>query len=224
MPTLLAFGDQLLQGASLTILIAAASMLAGCLVGLVGAAMKLSGRQPLVGIAEAYTTVIRGLPDLLVIFIFYFGGMTALGKLFGHYVDVDPFAAGACALAIIFGAYATEIFRGAIIAVPKGQREGAQSLGLSKAVMFMLVVLPQAARHALPALGNLSIVLLKETSLVSVIGLEELMRKSSLAAGATKEPFTFYAAAAVLYLCMTGTMTLALHAAERRARRGAREA
>lgn len=220
MNTLFAYGNQLLVGLGVTIALAAASILVGCLLGGIGAWMKLSGGRLLGLVANVHTNLIRGLPDLLLVFIIYFGGTAALGSLFGHYVEVSPFGAGVAALAIVFGGYATETLRGAVLAVSDGQREGGFSLGLSRRQTFWLIIFPQAARHALPGLGNLSIVLLKETSLVSVVGLEELMRKSAIAAGATREPFTFYAAAAVLYLCVTGLMTLGLHRAEARAARG----
>jgi putative lysine/arginine/ornithine/histidine/octopine transport system permease protein len=220
MSTLYAFGNQLLQGAALTLTIAMVSALLGCILGLVGAVMKLSGRGGLIVLAETYTTLIRGVPDLLMIFIIYFGGTVLLTKLLGRYVDIDPFTAGSTALALVFGGYATEIFRGAILAVPEGQSEGAKAVGLRSGAIFFLVVLPQAARFALPPLGNLSIVMLKQTSLVSVVGLEELMRKATIAAGATGEPFIFFAAAAFIYLVMTSALTWGLHVADARARRG----
>jgi His/Glu/Gln/Arg/opine family amino acid ABC transporter permease subunit len=197
-----------------------ASLLLGLAIGLAGAAAKLYGPRWLRALANTYTTVVRGVPDLLIIFIAYFGGTVALSKLFGRYVEVDALQAGIASLAFIAGAYATEIVRGAILSVPAGQFEGARSLGLSSRKAFLLVVLPQAWRYALPALGNQSVVLLKQTSLVSVVGLEELMRKAAIAAGATREPFTFYLAAAVIYLTFTGSLTLVLRLAQSRADRG----
>jgi ABC-type arginine transport system permease subunit len=135
-------------------------------------------------------------------------------------IDVDPFAAGSVALGVIFGAYATEIFRGAILAVPKGQVEAAEALGLSQSRVYSKVILPQAWRLALPPYGNQLVVLLKQTSLVSVVGLEEVMRKANIAAGATNQPFTFYLAAAIIYLTMTGTLSAILFFWERSAARG----
>lgn len=220
MNALLSYGNQLLIGLSITIALAAVSILVGCLLGGIGAWMKLSGGRLLRVAVGAYTNLIRGLPDLLLVLIIYFGGTAALGSLFGRYVEVSPFVAGVVALGIVFGGYATETMRAAVLAVSDGQREAGISLGLSRRQAFWLVQFPQAVRHALPGLGNLSIVLLKETSLVSVVGLEELMRKSAIAAGATREPFVFYAAAAALYLCVTGLMTLGLNKAEARAARG----
>ena len=132
--------------------------------------------------------------------------MTALSKIFGKYVEVSAFAAGVISLGFMFGAYATEIFRGAVLAVPKGQIDAARAIGLGDFGVFFLVVLPQAWRYSLPALGNQSVALLKQTSLISVIGLEELMRKSAIGAGATRDPFTFYLAAAMIYLILSWTL------------------
>jgi polar amino acid transport system permease protein/octopine/nopaline transport system permease protein len=213
------FGDQLAQGAVTTVAVAAASLVVGVPLGIGGAAVKLyGGRLPRL-LAETYTTVIRGVPDLLIIFVLYFGGTVTLSKLFGRYVELSAFASGVAALGIVFGAYATEIFRGAIRSVPQGQVEAANALGIAPSRVFMLVVLPQAWRLALPALGNQWVILLKQTSLVSIVGLDELMRKSAVAAGATREPFTIYLAAAAIYLTLTLISTLVLEYGERRANR-----
>jgi polar amino acid transport system permease protein len=176
-------------------------------------------------VAATYTTVVRGLPELLVVLIIYFGSSRLLGAAaagFGHdgFVELSPFAAGVAALGLTFGAYATEIFRGAILAIPKGQVEAAHAFGMGRLLTFRRIVLPQLWRIALPGLGNLFLVLLKDTSLVSVIGLEELMRKAQIATGFTREPFTFYLAAASLYLLMTVVAMAVLHRAERAAGRG----
>lgn len=218
--TVEAFLPQLLRGATTTLAIAAASVVAGTLVGLCVALLKLGPFKPGRVIAEAYTTVVRGVPDLLVIFIIYFGGTVTLTALFGSYVEVNPFTAGTVALSIVFGAYAAEIFRGGILAVPRGQIDAARALGLSPRAAFLTVTLPQAWRLALPAYGNQSLILLKQTSLVSVVGLEELMRKGVIAVGATNQPFTFYAAVGIIYLMLTGVLTLVLRGLEIRAARG----
>ena len=211
---------QLLQGALVTLSVALLAIATGAIFGLLGAAAKLSGRRPAAMAAEAYTAVIRGTPDLIIILIVFFGGTIALSKLFNRPVDVSEFAAGAFSLAFVFGAYATEIFRSAIAAVPPGQVEAGRALSLSRFVIFLRIVLPQAWRLALPAFGNQSIILLKQTSLISVVGLEELMRSASIAAGATREPFKWYCAAACMYLVMTAVATLALRLAEKRANAG----
>lgn len=223
------FADQLLLGALTTLRLALGALVVGLGLGLIGAVAKLAASPLPRWIADIYTTVVRGLPELLVVLIVYFGAsglLTAVAGSLGHegFVEVGPYAAGVAALGLTFGAYATEVFRGAILAVPQGQREAAQSLGMGRWLTFRRVVLPQVWRIALPGLGNLFLVLLKDTSLVSVIGLEELMRKSAIAVGFTKEPFTFYLAAAFLYLAMTIVTTAILRRAERAAARGMREA
>ncbi|MCZ4093530.1 ABC transporter permease [Sinorhizobium psoraleae] len=162
------------------------------------------------------------MPELLIILILYFGGTVALTALFGEYVEVDAVAAGVFALTVVFGAYASEVFRGAIIAVPPGQIEAAQALGLSKVQVWRLVILPQMWRYALPGLGNLWLVVLKDTALVSVVGLDDLMRKTSMAAGSTHDPLTFYSLAAGLYLLFTSVSLLGLTLLERHTSRGIR--
>ncbi len=219
------FADQLLLGAWTTVKLALASLAVGLLLGLAGATAKLSGIPPLRWIAAAYTTVIRGIPELLVVLIIYFGSsglLTAAAGWFGHdqFVELNPFAAGTIALGLTFGAYATEVFRGALMAIPKGQQEAAHAFGMSGWLTFRRILMPQMWRIALPGLGNLFLVLLKDTSLVSVIGLEELMRASAIATGFTREPFTFYLAAAFLYLAITVVTMLILARAERVANRG----
>lgn len=219
------FGQQLLLGAAMTLQLALAALIAGLVLGLFGAIGRLSAFAPARAIAGAYTTIVRGLPELLVVLIIYFGSsrlLSAAAAAFGHdgFVELSPFAAGVIALGLTFGAYATEVFRGAILAIPKGQIEAAHAFGMGRWLTFRRIVLPQLWRIALPGLGNLFLVLLKDTSLVSVIGLEELMRKTQIAVGFTREPFTFYLSAAVLYLLMTVIAMAALHRGERAAARG----
>jgi len=222
MPDLQGFGAQMLEGAAMTLGIAAMSLLFGVAFGLFGAAAKLYGARPLRILADAYTTVVRGVPDLLIIFLIYFGGTVTLSKILDRQVEVSAFASGVVALSIVFGAYATEIFRGAIQSLPRGTIEAAQALGIVPHRVFTQVVLPQAWRLALPALGNQWVILLKQTSLVSIVGLEELMRKSAIAAGSTRQPFTIYLAAACLYLVFTMLSTVTLEYAEHRANRSLR--
>ena len=214
------FGGQILTGAGLTLLVAALSLVFGVVIGGFGAAAKLSGSRPLRVLADAYTTFVRGVPELLILLLLYFGGTVLLTWIAGEYVEVNGFGAGLFALSILCGAYTTEVLRAAILGVPKGQIEGARALGLRQAQVVRLVMLPQVWRLALPGLGNVWLVLLKDTSLISVVGLEELMRKSAIAAGATHQPFTFYAVAAGVYLLFTTVSVLALTVLERRARRG----
>ena len=221
------FGNHLLTGTVMTLKVAAGGLLVGLLLGLIGAGLKLSGSRIAYGIGATYTTIIRGLPELLVVLIIYFGSagmLTAVAGWFGYqgYVELSPLAAGIIALGVAFGAYATEVFRGAIRAIPEGQWEAAQACGMRPSQTFFRIILPQAWRVAIPGLGNLFQVLLKDTSLISVIGLEEIMRKSQIAISNTKEPFTFYFAAAMIYLSITVVVMIGQRYAERWAGRGVR--
>ena len=219
MDTLHGFGGQLLLGALVTLQLAAAALLLGTLLGAGICALQLSGRRALQALGNGYAAVVRGIPDLLIVFAVFFGGSLTLAALTGRYVEIDTFVAGVVALALSFGAYAAEIARGALQSVPKTQREAAGTLGMSRLQTLWTVVLPQAARLALAPYGNQSIILLKQTSIVSIVGCDELMRKAAEASGATREPFTMYLATACIYLALTGLATLGLEWAERRAAR-----
>jgi len=219
MDTLHGFGGQLLLGALVTLQLAAAALLLGTLLGAGICALQLSGRRALQALGNGYAAVVRGIPDLLIVFAVFFGGSLTLAALTGRYVEIDTFVAGVVALALSFGAYAAEIARGALQSVPKTQREAAGTLGMSRLQTLWTVVLPQAARLALAPYGNQSIILLKQTSIVSIVGCDELMRKAAEASGATREPFTMYLATACIYLALTGLATLCLEWAERRAAR-----
>lgn len=227
---LLGFGDLLLSGTWVTIKLAMVSLAFGLLFGLIGAAAKLSSFWPARMLATLYTTFVRGIPELLLVLTIYFGGsmvLMAVASRFGHddYIEISAFGAGVAALSIAFGAYSTEVFRAAIQAIPKGQWESAQALGMRPLKVFFRIILPQVWRLALPGLGNLFQVLLKDTALVSVVGLEDLMRQAYVATGSTKQPFTFYMAAALIYLGLTvlsTSITLLLERAANPATRGAR--
>ena len=218
------YGWQLIAGAEMTLLVSAISLVFGTIVGVLGAGAKVWVFLIVRGISDIYTTIIRGIPELIIILLLYFGGTVTLTKLAGHYVEVDGFSAGVFALSFVFGAYATEIFRGAILAIPRGQVEAARALGMRGHVIFRTVMLPQLWRFALPGIGNLWLVLLKDSALISVVGLEELMRKTAITAGSTRQPFTFYLAAALIYLAFTLVSSAFFHWAERRAGRGMRAA
>jgi His/Glu/Gln/Arg/opine family amino acid ABC transporter permease subunit len=223
------FGWQLAVGAWMTVRVAAASLVPGLLLGLVGAGAALSRFRLLRAAADTYSTVIRGVPELLVLLLLYFGGTVLLSRLWSYlepdaYVEVDAFTAGVVALSVVFGAYATEVFRGAILAVPRGQVEAARAIGMRPWQILRRILLPQVWRFALPGLGNLWLVLLKDTSLVSVVGLDELMRKAYVAAGSTREPFTYYSAAACIYLLLTIVSMVAIARLEAWASRGVRRA
>ncbi|SDR44277.1 polar amino acid transport system permease protein/arginine transport system permease protein [Rhizobiales bacterium GAS113] len=216
----LAYAPQFLQGALITLGVAVVALVLGTGIGLALGWVKAYSRAPFRMLAEAYSAIVRGVPDLIIIYLIYFGGTVALAKLTGHYVDINGFSAGVFALAFIFGAYVSDVFRGAIKQVAIGQTEAAKSLGLPSWVAFLKVVLPQAWRFALPGFGNLAIILLKQTSLISVIGLQELLRASAVVSGATREPFYAFSIAAVLYLLMTSAASYGLRLMRIRSNRG----
>jgi arginine/ornithine transport system permease protein len=207
------YGLSLLEGLAVTLGVALASLVVACVLGLAGAAAKLSRRPLLGGIAGVYTTVIRGVPDLVLMLLVFYGGQVLVNHLaqrFGSdgYVDIDPFIAGVLTIGFIFGAYLTETFRGAFLAVSAGQREAGLAFGMSRWQVLRRITAPQMLRHALPSLSNNWLVLVKSTAIVSLIGLNDMMQKAQQAAGTTREPFVFYAAAALLYLLITSVSEL----------------
>lgn len=213
------FGHLLLAGTWVTLKLAFTSLFFGLILGLLGAAAKLSPIRTLRWIATTYTTLIRGVPELLLVLIIYFGTTEVLLRITDQYIEISAFAAGVTALSIAFGAYATEVFRSALQEIPKGQRESALAMGLNRWQTFTRILMPQLWRIAIPGLGNLFLVLLKDTALVSVIGLDDLMRQAYVASGFTKLPFTFYLAAAFIYLFLTILFMQAIRLLENRANR-----
>ena len=202
------WGDELFYATLMTIAVAITAMLIGFFFALIFTPLKLSKNKLLNLIANSYTTVIRGVPELLVIYLFFFGGSAAImfvASIFGYgeYIEINAFLTGAFSIGIISGAYSTEVFRGAIQSIDKGQFEAANVLGLSKFGKFFKIILPQTLRLALPNLSNVWQITLKDTSLISVTGLIEIMRQSYVAAGSTRDPLFFYSCAAVLYLLLT---------------------
>ena len=218
------FGPALLAGTLMTIQLALCALALGLVLGLLGALAKTSPNKFLQWLGGTYSTIVRGVPELLWVLLIYFGTvnlMRELGTLLGNpELELNAFAAGVIALGLCFGAYATEVFRGAILAIPRGHREAGQALGLSKARIFWRIILPQMWRIALPGLGNLFMILMKDTALVSVIGLEEIMRRSQIAVSLSKEPFHFFLIAAFIYLSLTVLAMTAMHFLEQRASRG----
>lgn len=223
-PDLHGFGPALIAGTWMTIQLALASLALGLVLGLLGALAKTSPYVGMRWLGGTYSTIVRGVPELIWVLLIYFGTINLVrgfGTLFGlEDLALSPFAAGTIALGLCFGAYATEVFRGALLAIPKGHREAGLALGLGKRRIFLRLILPQMWRLALPGLGNLFMILMKDTALVSVIGLEELMRRSQIAVTASKEPFTFFLVAAFIYLCLTIVAMIGLHFLEKRAGRG----
>ncbi|MBP6141602.1 MAG: ABC transporter permease subunit, partial [Aeromonas sp.] len=187
----------LLDAAWMTLGLALASLVGGMVLALGLSAAELSKQPWLVWPVATLTTLIRGLPELLVVLFIYFGSTQVLFLITGEYVEFSPFACGVLALSLLFASYATQTLRAALNAVPAGQRLAALALGLGKGHIFFRIVLPQAWRHALPGLGNQWLVLLKDTALVSLIGVNEMMRQAQMASASTYEPFTWYAAAAL---------------------------
>ena len=218
------FGPALAAGTLMTIKLALSALYLGLVLGLLGALAKTSPYKPLQWLGGTYSTIVRGIPELLWVLLIYFGTvqlMRNLADLLGiESLELNAFAAGTIALGICFGAYATEVFRGAILAIPKGHREAGQALGMSKPRIFWRVILPQMWRIALPGLGNLFMILMKDTALVSVIGLEEIMRHAQIGVTVTKQPFTFFMVAAFMYLGLTVLAMVGMYFLEKRAARG----
>ncbi|MBY0380150.1 MAG: ABC transporter permease subunit [Burkholderiales bacterium] len=194
---------QLIHGTKTTILVTVVSILIGIVVGLIGAICELSKIKMLRNTALWLSSVIRSIPELLVVFAIYFGGTILLNKLFAKHDGVNAFSAGVLALGIIYGAYATQVFRGAFLMLHKGQVEASYALGLSKISTYKSIILPQVFRYALPGLSNLCLVTLKDSSLVALIGLQELTFKAQIAANESYKPFTYYMLCAVIYLVLT---------------------
>jgi len=223
------YGHFLIEGAQMTIIVAVLAMALTIAMGLIGALGKLSRFRWARRLADLYTTIIRGVPELVLLLLIYYGGTVLLqhaAKLFGREepIDINAFVAGVLVIGFIYGAYATETFRGAFQAVPKGQIEAAMACGMNRRQIFWRIRLPQVWRFAIPGLGNVWLVLLKATSLMSVIGVEELTRKADLAKAPTREPFTFFISAAFIYLVFTAISDYGRHWAEKRANVGVRRA
>ena len=219
------WGDQLAAGTWMTIRLAVSTLPFGLVLGFFIALAKVSERWWLSAVGEIYTTVFRGLPELLTLFIIYYGGQVLLQRLVGlvapdAQVGVNSFVAGMFALGMVFAAYASEAFVGAIRAIGKGQFEAGDALGMRRATTWFVVVLPQLIRLSLPALGNLWLVLLKDTALVSVIALNDLLRMTNIAVGATKQPFFFYLVALLIYLALSIISSIGLSKLETRFGRG----
>jgi arginine/ornithine transport system permease protein len=215
------FLTSILEGMLLTLAVAVSGLAIAVACGLLGAAAKLAKSRIFVWPATIYTTVVRGVPDLVLMLLVFYGGQMAVNGIaaklgFSGYVDINPFVAGVLTIGFIFGAYLTETFRGAIIDIPAGQREAALAYGMTKRQAFLRITFPQMIRLAIPSFLNNWLVLVKATALVSVIGLGDMLNKAGLAAGATREPFTFYCVAAVLYLVITTISILLFRKLEQR--------
>ncbi len=227
MQELLNYQHTLLQGAWVTVQVALFSLLIALILGLLAALAKISHSRILRCIATIYTTIIRGIPDLILMLLLYFGGQIIVNQLsyninkwintslsnhnhahvwhayLPNYIDISPYVAGIITIGFILGAYMTETFRGAILSIEKGQIEAATAYGMSRSKIFYRVTFPQMMRHALPGIGNNWLVLMKTTALVSIIGLQDMVKVAQDASGSTQKPFTFYLTIALIYLFFT---------------------
>jgi len=223
------YGPALLNGAVVTVELAFLSLALALVLGLIGAAAKLSNSRVAVGIATTYTTLIRGVPDLVMMLLFYYGGQVCVNMLSDYIWDTyevdfffqfNPFISGVITIGLIFGAYMTETFRGAFLAVETGQIEAARAYGFSTWHTFRRVMVPQMLRHALPGIGNNWQVLLKTTALVSIIGLTDMVRVAEEAAKAERMPFHFFIPVAFIYLALTAGSELFIKWLDKRANAG----
>ena len=223
------WGDEMLRAALVTLMVSLSAMGIGLFISIFGTLSKLSNKFYLRVLADVYTTIIRGIPELLVIYLLFFGGSNAImsfAKLFGYYdyIELNAFVIGSVAVGAISGAYSTEVMRGAFLAIPRGQIDAAKSVGMNKFLIFTRILIPQVLRYALPGLGNVWQLTLKDTALIMVTGLVEIMRQAHVAAGSTYSPFTFYITAALLYLILTTASNRVFNRAENWANKGVRRA
>ncbi len=205
----------ILNGALLTVGVSLAALAVSIVLGLMGAAAKLSGSKPLVGLATVYTTIIRGIPELVLMLLVFYGGSIGINTLLemsgtGFTLDIEPFSAGVMTLGFIYGAYMTETFRGAILSIPHGQFEAAEAFGMRPAQAFIRITLPQMVRYALPGFTNNWLVLIKATALISLIGLHEMTYLAKQASAATRSPFAFFLFTGALFLLYTWVSLSAL--------------
>jgi histidine transport system permease protein len=222
------FGPLLLAGTWETIKLAALSLAAAFALGLVGAAAKLSGRRAIARLGTLYTTLIRAVPDLVLMLLLFYGLQIWLNNLteaFGmDEIDIDPFVAGVITLGFIYGAYFAETFRGAFLSVPRGQLEAGFAYGMSPRQVFTRILFPQMMRFALPGIGNNWQVLVKATALVSIIGLTDVVKIAQDAGKATQAFFFFMLVTGAIYLAITTVSNLVLHHLEQRYSVGVRRA
>ncbi len=219
------WGDELLAGCLVTLQLAFCSLFLGLALGMALAGAKLSNWLILRSVGELYTAFIRATPEFLILLLFYYGSEQAIQSaltLVGidARFDMPRFLAAVIGLSAIFAAYAAEVFRGAYLAVPRGQIEAGIACGMSKTQVFLRIRLPQMWRFAIPGLGNLWMVLLKDTSLAAVIAVDDLLRQAKIASETTRAPLTFYLAAGALYLMLSGLSDIVRERLEKRSQRG----
>ena len=229
MDNVIAYMPSIIDGTMLTIYVALASVLLAVGLGLLGAWAKLSKAGPIQSIGNAYTTLVRGVPDLVLMLLLFYGGQTLLNQLgdktgLWDYIEIDQFSAGVLTIGFIFGAYMTETFRGAYLSIPRGQVEAGIACGMSPQTIFVRVIWPQLVRFALPSFGNNWLVLLKTTALVSVLGLHDLVYNAFTAGRSTRQLFTFMFVALIVYLILTAISDLGLRWLDRKYSAGVRRA
>jgi len=201
------WGLLLLKAGGITLAAAVCGFLLGSLLGLCGASLKLARVGVLRAVGGFYTTVFRGIPEILIVYLFYFGGSVAFTKAmnmsgFPGFWSLPAFFIGVLAVGVVSGAYQTEAFRSAFMRLDRGQLEAGSACGMHRLLLLRRIIAPQTLRFALPALGNIWQSALKETALLSVIGLTEIIRQSGVAAGSTREPLLFYGVAAAMYFIL----------------------
>ncbi|MEM7406294.1 MAG: ABC transporter permease [Pseudomonadota bacterium] len=219
----------LLEGTAVTVQLALGSLLLAVSLGIAGAMVKLYGPRPAVALANGYTTLVRGVPDLVLMMLLFYGGQQLINDLgaateWWDYVELNQFWAGVFAIGFVFGAYMTETFRGAILAIPRGQIEAGVAVGMSMPLVFRRIIWPQMVRYALPGFTNNWLVLIKATALVSVIGLHDLVWNAATAGRSVREPFSFMFAVLIIYLILTACSDVGLRWLERRYNAGVRRA
>jgi His/Glu/Gln/Arg/opine family amino acid ABC transporter permease subunit len=210
----------ILQGMLLTVEVAVLSLIIAFVFGILTALGKLYGSPPIRAIASTYTAVIRGIPDIVLMMLLFFGGQLLINKLSDSmgwgYIDINPFIAGVLTIGFIFGAYMGETFRGAILAVPRGQIEAGHSFGMKGWQVFIHITFPAMIHHAIPGFFNNWLVLVKTTALVSLIGLHDMVFNAGIAANSLHQPFTFYLLVGALFLVITAVSEWAMRWVERR--------
>ena len=229
MDVVVAYMPSILQGTWITVAVAVASVLIAVVLGLLGAWGKLAKSKAANGVADAYTTLIRGVPDLVLMLLLFYGGQQILNNLgeatgWWRYLEINQFTAGVFTIGFIYGAYMTETFRGAYLSIPRGEVEAGIACGMNGSLVFRRIIWPQLVRYALPSFGNNWLVLLKTTALVSVLGLHELVWESFSAGRSTRNLFTFFFVALVIYLVLTAVSDVGLRWLDRRYSKGVRRA
>ena len=219
------YGDEIARGFVLTLGVGVGALAVAIIFGLFGAAGKLSKHWAAQKAAFLYTTIVRGVPELVLIILLYYGVPTMVQTVVrlavpGYRLDFNPVVTAVVVIGLIYGAFMAEVFRGAFLAVPHGQMEAARAYGMSRRQTFFRIHMPQMWRFALPGIGNVWMVLIKATALVSVVGLKDTLYWSGKAGEALYEPFKFFLIAALIFLGITFVSEQVIRMAERRASRG----